>query len=71
MSESKQDYRNTSKESGENSPLTATAKPQAFHPFSEEEIEQSHREWLIKAAVSSRRMALDSEYREERSRKGF
>jgi len=71
VSESKQDYRNTSKKSGESSPLTATVKSQAFRPFSEDEIEQSHREWLMKAAANSRRMALDSEYREERSRRGF
>lgn len=38
---------------------------------SEEEIRLSHREWLAKAAASSRRMAMDPRYREERSKMGF
>jgi hypothetical protein len=57
--------------SEESSPLTATPKPPAFHQFSEEEIRQSHREWLVKAAASSKLMAMDPKYREERSKMGF
>ena len=52
-------------------PMAVTTNPLAFHQFSEEEIKQSHREWLEKAAASSRRMSLDPEYREERSKMGF
>ena len=57
--------------SEESSPLTVTTKPQTASRYSEEEIRQNHREWLLKVAVNSRRMALDPEYREKRSKMGF